>query len=178
MKERPGAMKKRRDIFVFLTILCLVFWTGLAVSQQAGPQRHRGRGEGCSQPLPNPTYKTTCGECHLTYPPNFLPSGSWKKILNQPKDHFGETLSLDAKTKTEITRYLMANGAERSFCKKSVKIMRSLNGKTPLRITEVPYIQGKHRGISPEVLKQKSDGSLSNCLGCHQKADQGIFRKG
>jgi hypothetical protein len=168
-------MKKKR--FVFMAALCLAL-VGLAISLQAAQQGRRGRGQGCAHPLPNPTYKTTCGECHLTYPPNFLPSGSWKKILNQPKDHFGETLTLNAKTKTELTRYLTANGAERSFCKKSVKIMRSLNGQTPLRITEVPYIQAKHRGISAEMLKQKSEGTLSNCLGCHQKADQGNFKNG
>ncbi len=56
--------------------------------------------------------------------------------------------------------------------------MKSLNGKTPLRITEIPYIQRKHRGIEPEVLNRKTIGSLSNCIACHTTAEQGNFNEG
>jgi hypothetical protein len=126
-------------------------------------------------PVTNQTYQNTCGVCHFVYPPGLLPSNSWAKILNRLKDHFGEEVPCEAAEQKEISKYLKENGADRSSGKKSAKIMKSLKGTTPLRITEVPYIRDKHRKISKEVLSRKAIGSLSNCLTCHKTAEQGNF---
>ena len=53
--------------------------------------------------------------------------------------------------------------------------MRSLGSEVPTRITDVPYIRHKHRGIAPEVFQRKSIGSRSNCIACHTTAEQGIY---
>ena len=45
------------------------------------------------------TYKQVCGQCHMPYPPEFLPSGSWEKLLGSTDKHFGGTLEIDQKTK-------------------------------------------------------------------------------
>jgi hypothetical protein len=127
------------------------------------------------QPAVNEDYKNNCGGCHMTYPPNLLPASSWNKILTRLGDHFGESLSLDDRTMEEIEKYLRENAADRSGSKIGGKIRRSLGGEPPVRITEVPYIQKKHREISSEVFKRKSVGSFSNCLACHKTADQGDF---
>jgi hypothetical protein len=95
--------------------------------------------------------------------------------MDRTKDHFGEEIPCDSREQKEIKGYLQKNGADRSSWKKSSKIMTSLKGKSPLRITEVPYIQSKHRKISADVLKRQSIGSLSNCQACHKTADQGSF---
>jgi aldehyde:ferredoxin oxidoreductase len=55
--------------------------------------------------------------------------------------------------------------------------MKSLDGQTPPRITETPYILKKHEDISPDVLKRKSIGSQSNCPACHTTAKEGIYRE-
>jgi len=53
--------------------------------------------------------------------------------------------------------------------------MKSLRSHVPLRITEVPYIKDKHHRISTEIIKRDSVGSLSNCLACHRRAEEGIY---
>jgi hypothetical protein len=127
------------------------------------------------QPVSNNAYKTTCEGCHFPYPPELLPGSSWRIILNRLPDHFGEQLSIAPNSRKAIQKYLTENGADRSSSKKSLKIMKSLNGNTPFRITEILYIQKKHRGIKPEVLNRKAIGSLSNCVACHKTAEQGNF---
>lgn len=120
-------------------------------------------------------YDTHCGACHGAYAPLLLPTGSWDKILKGLDDHFGEKVSLEPAVKAAITQYLMENGADRSTAKKAAKIAASLNGQTPLRVTEVPYIQKKHRKMAPEVFQRKAVGGLANCRACHRSAGQGHF---
>ena len=84
-------------------------------------------------------------------------------------------MELDPDSKKVIAEYLKANAAEHSSAKRAVKIMRSLGGRTPLRITEIPYIQEKHHEIHPDVFKQESIGSLSNCSACHTTAEKGVY---
>lgn len=126
-------------------------------------------------PVNNQTYFDECGACHFAYQPGLLPSESWDKILTGLEDHFGETVDLDKQSKKTITEYLKTNSAEHSRAKRSVKIMRSLGSNTPMRITDLPYIQAKHRKISQDVLQRESIGSLSNCSVCHVSAEKGIY---
>ena len=126
-------------------------------------------------PVNNPTFKEECGACHFAYQPELLPSGSWDKILAGLEDHFGEFIELDPDSKKIIAEYLKANAADHSSAKRAVKIMRSLGNRTPLRITQIPYIQQKHHEVSPKVLERDSIGSLSNCSACHTTAEKGIY---
>jgi len=65
------------------------------------------------------------------------------------------------------------------MAKRAVKIMRSLGGQTPSRITEVPYIRDKHRGddIPADAFRRKSVGSKSNCIACHTTAGKGTYEE-
>ena len=123
----------------------------------------------------NPTFKEECGACHLAYQPELLPSGSWGKILSGLEDHFGEVIELDPQSIKVIAEYLRTNAAEHSSAKRAVKIMKCLGNLTPLRITEIPYIQRKHNEVLPKVLNRDSIGSLSNCSACHTTAEKGIY---
>jgi hypothetical protein len=140
--------------------------------QDHEPGTHRSTRQ---QPVVNENYKSNCGGCHFAYPPELLPASSWNKILTRLGDHFGESLSLDDLSGGEIGKFLRENAADRSGSKTAGKILRSLGRRSPLRITEAPYIQKKHREISPELFKRKSVGSFSNCLACHKAAEQGDF---
>jgi hypothetical protein len=140
-------------------------------------ERHRN-GDHCAgdvKPVTNPVYKENCGACHFSYQPELLPSGSWRKILNQLGDHFGESFELDQEVQKAVLAYLEANAAERSTSKRAVRIVRSVGSSTPVRITEVPYIKGKHRKITASVLDKPSIGSLSNCTACHRRAEEGNY---
>ncbi|MGB6382227.1 MAG: cytochrome C, partial [Syntrophobacteria bacterium] len=103
--------------------------------------------------------------------------GSWKKIVAGLSDHFGEEIDLDLESKKIIAEYLKANGAEYSAAKRAVKIMRSLRGQTPMRITDVPYIRHKHQDddIPADAFQRESVGSMSNCIACHTTAENGIY---
>ncbi len=123
----------------------------------------------------NPLYVERCGACHAPYQPGLLPSGSWQKILNGLSDHFGEEITFDGPTKNRISEYLTGNAADHSKRRLCAKIMKSLKKQTPLRITEVPYIQRKHHEIATSVFERESIGSRSNCSACHRTADEGIY---
>ena len=126
-------------------------------------------------PVNNEAFKQECGACHFAYQPGLLPSGSWEKILNNLPSHFGEEVSLDQEQKSIISEYLRANAAENSSAKRARKILKSLRGQTPLRISETPYIQEKHDELDSSIFSRQSIGSRSNCNACHPTAEQGNY---
>jgi hypothetical protein len=190
-------MKKNRTLL--WSILCLAMngvWTACLADDEPVEKRHRktlergrddhhhdkgdkgskGVGNRKSNTTSNPTYREMCGACHFSYQPEFLPSASWRKILNQLTDHFGETVELDDNDRKVIGDYLETNAAEKTSSKRGVKIMRSLGNQTPLRITDISYVRKKHHEISPDVFARKSIGSFSNCAACHRTAEQGVYK--
>ena len=126
-------------------------------------------------PVNNETFKQECGACHFAYQPGLLPAGSWQKILSNLPSHFGEEVSLGHEQKERLSTYLQANAAENSSAKRARKILKSLRGQTPLRITETPYIVEKHHKLDPSVFARPSVGSRSQCNACHPKAEQGNY---
>jgi hypothetical protein len=172
---------------VFLSVFLLsansVLYTALADhndhkrsrKHQKRYRNHSDHDEGYLKPVNNPTYETTCGECHFVYQPELLPSASWNKILDQLDDHFGEELEINPESERVISGYLYANSAEKSSAQIAIKIMKSIGNQTPQRITEIPYIQKNHHEISKDVIKRESIGSLSNCLACHTTAESGVY---
>lgn len=145
--------------------------------------RHRKRSRKHSEhyakeylsPVNNQLYIDECGACHFAYQPELLSSESWDRILVGLEDHFGETVELDREAEKTIAEYLQTNSAEHSKAKRAVKIVSSLKNNAPIRISEIPYIRGKHREIGQDVIKRESIGSLSNCLACHVTAEKGIY---
>lgn len=120
-------------------------------------------------------YKEQCGDCHFAYQPELLPSVSWKKILENLDDHFGEPVDIDDESRRVISDYLTSNGAEKSSSEIAVKIMRSFGSRAPLRITDIKYIKDEHHEISADILNRESIGSLSNCSACHIAAENGNY---
>lgn len=127
------------------------------------------------KPVTNQTYKTECGACHFAYQPELLPSRSWDIILNKLPAHFGEEVLLEEVSRKDISGYLSANAAENSSAKRARKIVKSLGGETPLRITEIPYIREKHHDLDKQVFSSKFNVSFSNCSACHTGAEQGDY---
>lgn len=128
-------------------------------------------------PIGDETYNKECGSCHFPYQPGFLPEGSWRKLMDAKalSDHFNENAELDEQTRNHILQLLVANSADKSSYKRSRKVMGSLDGATPLRIIEVPYIKHKHEEIPEKLIKQPKVKSLSQCDKCHMKATEGNF---
>ncbi len=171
-----------------LWILCFLFTLILlatAISADDDGKKHRYRehrrgdtnhyGGKFLTPVNNAAYAGHCGACHFAYQPGLLPSDSWRKILENSDDHFGEALDLNADAKDEIYVYLTSNAANMSSSKMSQKILHCLDGQTPLRITDIPYIRKEHHEIGRNVVNRPSVGSLSNCIACHRNADRGVY---
>ena len=181
-------MDKGHKLIVFLLVLSLTaggnFCTAFADDdghreKRRYQKRERNHSEDNGQrDLPivsEPAYTENCGTCHFAYQPGLLPSGSWEKILAHLSDHFGEFIELDPESEKTISGFLRSNSANYSTRKLSLKIMKSLGKRTPLRITEVPYIRREHHEIQQNVITRESIGSLSNCAACHIGAEKGIY---
>ena len=52
-------------------------------------------------PVTNEAAKKECGACHMAYQPQFLPANSWRRILADLGNHFGEDASLDDAVRQE-----------------------------------------------------------------------------
>ncbi len=135
-----------------------------------------GGGSNAMPPATNAKWKTECSGCHMLYHPGLLPERSWNKMMNGLDKHFGENATLDAATRDEIKRFLVANSAEKSTNRRSNRIDQSIpSDATPLRITETRYFTSKHDEVSPSTFKRKNIGSAANCIACHKNAEKGDF---
>jgi len=164
-----------------VALSCLIFPAQADRGHGWGKQErsHHGRGrDGYSQShAPNQTYKKVCGQCHFALPAVLLPAASWRKICDGLTEHFGESLTMNPAEKMEIAAFLQGNAADAGGHKLGRKIMRNLGYQTPSRVTELPYIQRKHRPgkVPPEVFQRKSVGSMANCVACHPGAEKADF---
>jgi hypothetical protein len=124
----------------------------------------------------NKAWRDECGGCHTTYHPSLLPARSWKALMEQQDDHFGEKLGLDDATAAGILDFLQKYSAETGMTEAAYKINRSIPaGQTPLRITETGYWSEKHRNIDDRHWKHPKVGSKANCGACHRDAERGTY---
>jgi hypothetical protein len=171
----------------FLLVLLLgsvLLLAAYAVAKE-GRGRHGHRGEGNHAggsrsmrlvgAISTDQYAANCGGCHYAFPPQLMPERSWRAIMGSLNNHFGQELTLSEQDKTAIGAFLTENAADKSACGISQRIMSSLDGATPSRITDIPCIQRKHRKIDPAVFKRKSIQSPANCAACHTTAASGNF---
>ena len=120
------------------------------------------------QPVTDPLTQAECSACHMAFPPRLLPSESWRKIVGNLSNHYGEDASLPAADAKAIADYLA--GATKSA--KTVKGMDPAN--PPMRITELRWFTHEHNGEVSAARKKKA-GSMANCTACHRGADKGYF---
>jgi len=126
----------------------------------------------------NPVYQEECGACHFAYQPGLLPARSWEKVM-APKaleSHFGDNAELENDVRMALANYLQKNSADKANYKRSRKIMASLRDRAPLRITDTPYIQRKHREIPNRMIQGNTQvKTLSACDACHKDAIKGMY---
>jgi hypothetical protein len=89
--------------------------------------------------------------------------------------HFGQNAELDPQATAALTQWLVANAAEAGTHPLSRKVLRSLDGTAPLRISEVPFITREHRELRPSVWSRPAVAGVANCGACHTGAEQGDF---
>lgn len=128
-------------------------------------------------PNSNPAYEKECGGCHFAYQAGWLPDRSWRAVMSGLEKHFGESISLAAPVRDELTRHLVDNSADRQQSLRSVQVLASLKAnETPTSISRVPYVSGIHAGfLDPAYNPKPKVASLANCSTCHSKAQAGSF---
>jgi hypothetical protein len=138
--------------------------------------RARAGGGHYFSPVTDATVKAECGSCHLAFAPSMLPARSWKRMVSDLGNHFGDDASVDDATARRITGYLVANAADTAGGRNSEKLMRGLPAQSaPLRITELPKWKSEHREVADWEWKQKNVGTKANCAACHADAERGYY---
>ncbi len=116
----------------------------------------------------NAATKAECSACHTVYAPGFLPKRSWRAIMADLSNHFGEDASLDEATRSEIEQYLVSTAAENP---------RGVDpATTPLRITDLAWFNSQHGSRARAYAAARpAIGTISNCTACHSGAERGQF---
>ena len=130
-------------------------------------------------PVNSQTYRDECGSCHFAYQPGLLPEKSWRKMMENLDDHFGDNAELNAEMQKYILDYLLFNSADKSDYKRSTRIVGSLRtSEVPLRISDTVYFIRKHDEIPARYVEgNKGVGSYSNCDACHTRAETGSYNE-
>ena len=156
-------MKSQHHAAVVLTFLAMST-SAIADPRDVGPNT-------------NATYVKECGACHFPYQPALMPAQSWRKVMSNLKDHFGETAELKVSDRDALTAYLVAGAADTATNQRSRELMASLPpGEAPIRVTGILYVGGIHGGfLDPTFKGIPNVKTLANCAACHPKADEGRY---
>ena len=107
-------------------------------------------------------YLENCASCHIPLPPEVLPSETWRRLLLEQQQHYGQQLKpIMGPTLITIWNYL------RTYS-------RPEDPKKPLpyRISESPYFKALHPRVKvPQPVKPAS------CVSCHPSAAQYNYRR-
>jgi len=114
------------------------------------------------------SYEAECASCHMTYPPGLLGQKNWQSMMSGLDKHFGTDASVDAKTQTEITQWLIKNAATRQKYAASAP---------ENRITKTAWFIRKHDEVKVDVWKRAGVKSPANCSACHADAVKGDFEE-
>lgn len=125
-------------------------------------------------PMPAaPQYVAECGSCHTAYAPGYLPARSWKKMLEDLKNHFGDDASLDPATRDLLSAQLQALALDSANANRAVAA-RGGAGESQ-RLTTTPFFRYMHDEVPASFWQRAKVGSKANCGACHLKADQGRY---
>ncbi len=114
------------------------------------------------------SYEAECAGCHMAYPPGLLSQKNWQNIMGGLGKHFGTDASLDAKSQTEITNWLVKHAAS----KYKYSALAPDN-----RISKSAWLIKEHDEVRAEVWKRPSVKSAANCMACHKDAASGGFNE-
>ncbi|MFA7416184.1 MAG: cytochrome b/b6 domain-containing protein [Rhizobium sp.] len=132
---------------------------------------------GMPTPTYDPSYIQECTACHMAYNPSLLPADSWRALMADLDDHFGEDASLDPDTEDAITAWLTANSAETADTKPA-NVFRHVDAASPYELTETRFWKRMHGDIPDSVFKTSPINTKGNCKACHSDAEGGSFYPG
>ena len=159
-----GRKRGRSPIILFLVLLVwsVVLGWGMALGLNATEKLEIEGGTEVAiatvDPVPEryqqglKLYLENCASCHVALPPEVMPSETWRRLLLEPKEHYGRQLE-------PIVRpfILIVWDYLRAFSRPLEK-----EEKTPFRVSESRYFKALHPQVDlPRPL------SVSSCVSCH-----------
>jgi hypothetical protein len=138
-----------------------------------------GQAEGdAAFPMPaGKLYIEECGACHTAYAPGLLPARSWKKMLLELGEHFGEDASLDEGQRLALEKALVPLAADASGA--NMLMRRIASGisayEAPQRISGSPFFKFMHDEVPSSFWKRPKIGGPANCGACHTRANEGRY---
>jgi len=112
------------------------------------------------------SYETECASCHMAYPPGLMGQKNWQNIISGLNKHFGTDASIDSKTQSEISQWLIRNAATR----------QKYSALAPdNRITKSAWFIHEHDEVRADIWKRVGVKSAGNCQACHSDAVTGGF---
>ncbi|WP_145111893.1 diheme cytochrome c [Cereibacter sediminicola] len=152
--------------------LCILPFTLTATLADDDGEEGGHEGRRAAMVVTDAATKTECSACHMAYPAALLPARSWRALMADLPNHFGEDASLDDRTRAEIEAYLVANAADSAGGGRSLRGVAATD--TPLRISELPWFRREHSDeVTPRMLEKAR--SMANCAACHTGAERGNF---
>ena len=128
-------------------------------------------------PVVDPVVKEECGSCHLAFPASMLPTSSWKRMMAELDNHFGDNAVVDPEIAQKITAYLVANAGDAAGQRHGAKLLRGVDpASAPQRITELPKWVHEHRKVADWEWRKKDVRSKANCAACHADAELGYYQ--
>ncbi len=117
-----------------------------------------------------------CSDCHTLYPPYLLPKKSWRLMMGNLENHFGEDASLDKATNHSILAFLEKNSAETSTQESAFKIGKELKKNSKiLAITKTNFWKNIHKNVDKNLFSSDAVKNRSNCKACHQDIQKGLL---
>ncbi len=151
----------------FLQSLYLLIWIGVSivlfiytVANPKNPLFADKRSNPVALEKNYPLLQQECASCHTLYPPQMLQANSWREMMGELDNHFGDDASLDAQDTAAITDLLLAYSGTSS----------KLDGGQ--RITKSSFWKRHHRGMDEDVFESKEIKSPANCKACHQDIEE------
>lgn len=120
------------------------------------------------------TTRAECSACHMAYHPSLMPAASWRALMTDLRDHFGEDASLSPDMEARITGWLTAHAAETADTLPAHRLGR-VAPTAPYTLTRTPFWISTHADIPDAVFARREISSLANCAACHADAATGWF---
>lgn len=112
------------------------------------------------------SYEAECASCHMAYPPALLSEQSWINVMSSLSKHFDADAGVDAKTRAEITNWLIKNAATRQKYSETAP---------ENRITKTSWFIRKYDEVRSDVWKGSRIKSPANCGACHIDVAKSVF---
>lgn len=110
----------------------------------------------------HPKWLEECGSCHLAYPPQLLTADNWQRLMQKLDKHFGAHAALEPQEVQDISAFLQRHAGR-----------GSRYSADSLRITDTPWFNREHDGVSSKTWSDSAVMSRANCTACHLNAEQG-----